>query len=119
MPQINAAVRFAITHRPGLGRREVEWFLRYDLGRPDLADSLTSANLAAIGGYTNAIGNWCLLPAAHSASPEVVYSRLLALESLTLSTADRAAYESKRRALLTKWLRADSQAVAKVERLAA
>jgi hypothetical protein len=49
----------------------------------------------------------------------VVYNRLLALESLTLSTADRAAYESKRRALLTKWLRADSQAVAKVERLAA
>lgn len=103
------AVRFVVTHWPGLGQREVGWELRYQLGRPDLADILTHRTIREIGGWTDGIGNWGLNPDQRSSSPDVVYSRLLALESLTYRTPDRALWARKRLSLITRWLAEDAR----------
>ena len=103
------AVRFVVTHWPGLGHREVGWELRYQFGRPDLADLLTHRTIREIGGWMDGIGNWGLNPDQRSASPDVIYARLLALESLTYRTPDRALWARKRLVLITRWLAEDAR----------
>lgn len=106
---LHDAVRFVVSHCPGLGQREVGWELRYQLARPDLADRLTHRTIREIGGWVDGIGNWGLNPDARSASPEVIYDRLLRLELLTYGTPDRAVWARKRLSLITRWLAEDAR----------
>jgi hypothetical protein len=103
------AVRFVVSHWPGLGQREVGWELRHQLGRPDLADTLTHCTIQKIGGWVDGIGCWGLPPDRFSASSEVIYSRLLLLETLTYALPDRAQWGRRRLALITRWLEEDAR----------
>jgi hypothetical protein len=101
-------VRLLLTVTPGLGMVEVNGELDR-LGAPPA----TRKDLAAIGGYEDAIGNWCLPEASRSCSSDTRLARGEVLErhSHSFRRLGYAQWQAERNTLIMRWVRTDVRAL--------
>jgi len=105
MTAVQHAIRTLITLTPGLGQREINGELER-LGMP----IATRKDLAAIGGYENAIGVWEPPEEGRACSSSERWARGSTLEahSHTFRGGGYPAWQAGRNAMLRKWIRMDS-----------
>lgn len=106
MTRTQNLLRTLLTVTPGMGARQIGWeFSRLAVSAP------TRDDLAAIGGYTDSMGNWCLT--IHSCDEATRWARGEALCALSYAHKNAGPeWAAARKKLLLGWAREDAKSIA-------